>query len=102
MALLITGLVVFLGTHLVPALPPARAALAERLGENRYKAFYSLASALGLALIIAGYAYSGEREQVFAPLPEARAIAPYAMTVSFILFAAANMRGHLRRIVRHP
>ena len=30
------------------------------------------------------------------------AAAPYAMVVAFILFAAANMRGHLRRTLRHP
>ena len=30
------------------------------------------------------------------------AIAPYAMTLSFILFAAANMRGHLRKVIQHP
>ena len=43
-----------------------------------------------------------DRTRVFAPFPAARAIAPYAMSISFILFAAANMRGHLRRVVRHP
>ncbi len=102
MALLIAGLVIFLGIHLVPAAPPARRALVAQLGENRYKAVYSLASLLGLALIVAGYLYSDDRARVFAPLPAARAVAPYAMTLSFILFAAANMRGHLRRIVLHP
>jgi uncharacterized membrane protein len=102
MAPLIAGLILFLGIHLVPAAPPARRALVARLGENRYKAVYSLASALGLALIVAGYVYSGDRTRVFAPLHEARTIAPYAMTLSFILFAAANMRGHIRRIVKHP
>ncbi|MEO8304905.1 MAG: NnrU family protein [Betaproteobacteria bacterium] len=102
MALLVAGLILFLGIHLVPAFPPARAVLAARLGENRYKSMFSLVSALGLALIVAGYAYSGDRVRVFAPEPAARSIAPYAMVLSFILFAAANMRGHLRRIVRHP
>jgi uncharacterized membrane protein len=102
MPLLITGLFVFLGIHLLPALPRARLAVLARLGENRYKAAYSLASALGLALIVAGYAFSDDRARVFAPLAAARAIAPYAMILSFILFAAANMRGHLRRIVVHP
>jgi uncharacterized membrane protein len=73
-----------------------------RSGENRYKAMFSVVSALGLVLIVAGYALSGDRLRVFAPLPVARAIAPYAMIVSFILFTAANMRGHLRRFLRHP
>lgn len=102
MALLITGLAVFLGLHLLPALPGARLAAVARLGEQRYKAVFSLVSAVGLALIVAGYAFSGDRGRVFEPFPAARAIAPYAMALSFVLFAAANMRGHLRRFLQHP
>ena len=99
--LLVAGLVLFLGIHLVPALPPA-APGSPAWGENRYKGAFALLSALGLVLIVAGYALSDDRTRVFAPIPAARAIAPYAMVVSFILFAAANMHGHLRRIIRHP
>ena len=102
MTILVAGLVLFLGIHLVPALPPARTALAAKWDENRYKGAFSLISALGLVLIVAGYALSGDRARVFAPVPAARALAPYAMVVSFILFAAANMQGHLRRVIRHP
>ena len=102
MTILVAGLVLFLGIHLVPAVPQARAALAQTWGENRYKGAFSLVSALGLVLIVVGYAFSDDRVRVFAPVPAARAIAPYAMIVSFILFAAANMRGHLRLAVRHP
>ena len=102
MTMLATGLAIFLGVHLLPVLPRARLAAIAQLGEQRYKAIFSLASALGLALIVAGYAFSDDRSRVFAPVPAARAIAPYAMALSFILFAAANMRGHLRRILQHP
>jgi uncharacterized membrane protein len=101
MTILIAGLVLFLGIHLVPALPPLRGAAAAKWGENRYKGMFSLVSALGLVLIVAGYALSDDRTR-FAPVPAARAVAPYAMVVSFILFAAANMRGHLRHAIRHP
>jgi uncharacterized membrane protein len=59
-------------------------------------------SAIGLVLIVVGFAIADPNPRVFAPFPAARAIAPYAMTVSFILFASANMRGHLRRTIRHP
>jgi uncharacterized membrane protein len=102
MTLLVSGLVLFLGIHLVPALPQVRAAFAAKWGENRYKGLFSLVSALGLVLIVAAYALSDDRTRVFAPVQAARTIAPYAMVVSFILFAAANMRGHLRRTIRHP
>ena len=102
MTVLIAGLAVFLGVHLLPALPRARLALVARLGEQRYKGLFSLASAAGLALIVAGYAWSDDRTRLFAPFPAARALAPWAMTLSFVLLAAANMRGHLRRILGHP
>jgi uncharacterized membrane protein len=102
MTLLIAGLAVFLGVHLLPAMPQARLALVAKWGDQRYRAIFSLASAAGLASIVAGYALSGDRVRIFDPLPLARALAPYAMTLSFILLAAANMRGRLRRRLQHP
>ena len=102
LALLVTGLVVFLGMHLLPAASGIRGGLIARLGEKRYKTVFSLVSAVGLVLIVAGYAHSGDRTRVFAPLTAARHAAPFAMILSFILFAAANMRGNLRRRLGHP
>jgi uncharacterized membrane protein len=104
MSLLILGLVIFLGVHLLPTLPSVRNGLVARYSEQRYKAMFSLASAAGLVLIVAGFAHAGPdaRAALFAPKPAAIAIAPFAMVVSFILFAAANMKGHLRRSLGHP
>ena len=102
MRLLLVGLALFLGIHLVPAVPSVRKAIVAQYGERRYKGIFALVSAIGLALIVVGYMVADERTRVFAPFSAARAIAPYAMTISFILFAAANMRGHLRQVVRHP
>ena len=100
--MLIAGLVLFIGIHLLPMAPTLRARLVTQRGEPRYKGLFSLVSFAGFALIIAGY-WTGERgAQLFAPVPAARALAPYAMTVSFILLAAANMRGRLRQTLRHP
>ncbi len=103
-SLLVAGLVLFLGVHLLPTVSPVRASLVARLGERRYRGAFALASALGLVAVVAGFAQAGPagRERIFAPLPAAIAIAPYAMVVSFILFASANMRGHLRKTVQHP
>ncbi len=102
MALLVVGLVLFLGVHLVPTGPALRASLHARWGERRYKGAFSLVSLAGLALIVAGYRMAGPGERLFAPLPAAIAIAPYAVTLAFVLFAAANMRTHIRRLVQHP
>lgn len=100
--MLVAGLVLFLGVHLVPALPGPRARMVARLGEQRYKGLFSLVSFAGLALIIAGYAYSEPGARLFPPSPVAIAIAPYAITVAIVLFAAANLRGHTRRVLKHP
>lgn len=102
MALLTVGFALFLGAHLVPTGPALRASLLARWGEPRYKGAFSLASLAGLVLIVVGYRMAGPGERVFAPLPVAIAIAPYAVTLAFILFAAANMRTHIRHCVRHP
>jgi uncharacterized membrane protein len=102
MPLLVAGLVLFLGIHFVPAFPALRARLSGRLGAHRYKGLFALVSAAGLALIVIGYMRSPATERVFAPFPAAFAIAPLALTLSFILFAAANMRGYLRHTLKHP
>ena len=102
MPMLIAGLVLFLGIHLLPALRGRRAALVQRWGEQRYKGIFTLISFAGLALIIAGYASATPGPRLFASSQTAIAIAPYAMTLSLVLFAAANMRTHLRQVVRHP
>jgi uncharacterized membrane protein len=102
MLMLATGLILFFGSHLVPALPDLRVALVGRLGEARYKGGFSLLSLLGLSLIIGGYALSAPGARLFEPSPTAIAIAPYAMTLAFILLAAANMRGHIRHSLKHP
>lgn len=102
MAILAIGLVLFLGIHVVPALPPLRAACVARLGENPYKGLFSIVSGIGLALIIVGYAYAPRGEQLFAPSTGAREAAPFAVTLALILLAAANLPSHLRRFLRHP
>ena len=102
MSVLIAGLVVFLGVHLLPALQGSRAALVQRRGEQRYKGIFTLISFAGLGLIIAGYGMAMPGAQLFAPSRTAIAIAPYAMALSFVLFAAANMRTYIRQVVKHP
>jgi uncharacterized membrane protein len=102
MLVLIAGLVLFLGVHLLPALQGRRAVFVQRWGEQRYKGIFTLISFAGLALIIVGYASATPGAQLFAPSQAAIAIAPYAMTLSLVLFAAANMRTYIRQLVRHP
>ena len=102
LSLLVAGLVIFLGVHLVPVFPRMRERLSRRMGYGRYKLLFTLASVAGLALIILGFANAPATPRVFAPFPAAIAVAPLAVTLAIILFAAANMRGYLRDKLKHP
>jgi uncharacterized membrane protein len=54
MTLLIVGLVVFLGIHLLPTVPHLRLGLVGRLGETGYKVLFALASIGGFVLLVWG------------------------------------------------
>lgn len=58
MLVLIIGLIVFLGVHLLPTAPGLRGELRDRLGANGYRAAFSLASILGFVLIVYGWRLS--------------------------------------------
>jgi uncharacterized membrane protein len=102
MTILVLGLILFIGIHLVPVLSGLRNNLLESLGERRYKGMFALISALGFILIVIGYARAPSGPRLFNPFSGAIAIAPIAMIVSFILLASANMKTHIRRAVMHP
>jgi uncharacterized membrane protein len=102
MGLLAAGLVVFIGIHLVPVVTPLRARLSGALGEGRYKIAFSIAAAVGLVAIVAGWWRAGPGQQLFGPSPLAQHVAPYAMVVAFILLATSHAPSHLRAAVKHP
>lgn len=101
MTLLIIGLALFVGMHVVPSFSVLRGGLAARLGEKGYKALFSLASAAGLVLVAVGYGQP-PYSQIFEPSTTARALLPAAMAIAFVLAAAAYAPGRIRRLVRHP
>ncbi len=56
MTLMILGILLFAGVHLIPSLAPGvKAAWLGKFGEGGYKGSFSLLLLLGLGLIIAGW-----------------------------------------------
>jgi uncharacterized membrane protein len=102
MRVMIVGLILFLGLHLVPTMQPLRRLLVAKAGVKAYSAIFALGSALGLVLIVAGYWHRPPRVQLFAPYSAARAAAPLLVTIAFVLFASANMKTHIRKWLQHP
>jgi uncharacterized membrane protein len=105
MTVLIVGLVIFLGIHSVRIFAePWRKAQIARLGEKRWKALFSVASAVGLVLVI--WAYGIARRQpvvVWTPPVWAPHLAAPLTAFAFILFPAAHIPGnHFKALLHHP
>lgn len=101
MALLITGLVIFFAIHLLPSIRPLRSSLFGFLGENGYKASFSIFAAVGFVLIVVGKA-KAEFVSCYLPPTWGRSVAPILMWFAFVLLPAAHMPGNIKRITRHP
>ncbi|MCW2314613.1 putative membrane protein [Rhodoblastus acidophilus] len=105
MALLILGLILFIGGHLIPTFPALREGLVKRFGLNGYKGLVTLPSFAGLLLIIFGAsAFRGTPEDIklWTPPLWTRHLAFALMFVSFVLLAAANIPSKIRDAVKHP
>lgn len=101
MTLLIIGLVLFLGIHSLPIVPPLRNGLFNRLGEKGYKTVFSLVALAGLVLIVFGWKQA-PYEVVYDPPAWGRHLAMSLVPLAFILLAAANMPGYIRYKLKHP
>ena len=101
MALLIVGIVVFLGIHVVPTLPQLREGLIGRLGETGYKIFFSLLSTLGFVLLVYGFARAPVI-QIWSPPEWTRWVALVLTLPAFILIVASYVPGQIKAKLRHP
>jgi uncharacterized membrane protein len=105
MNFLILGLVVFLGVHSVRIFAGGwREAQIVRFGEMRWKGVYSLASAVGLGLIIWGYGMARVDSPVLWGTPIwTRHLAASLTLPAFILLVAAYVPGsRIKAAVGHP
>ncbi|KZL12475.1 NnrU protein [Pseudovibrio axinellae] len=104
MTLLLVGLFIFLGIHIVPSLPGFRDSIVQRIGLNTYRVIYSLIVLSGLFSIIYGFILA--RESDLYPLY----VTPYwlrhlVMTLMlpvFILVFAKFIRGNIAKWTKDP
>lgn len=101
MALLIIGLIAFLGLHLLPAFPGYRERLVASLGRNGYRAAFSIASIAALALLVWGYAQAPFVD-VWSPPLWTRHLAALLMAVALIALLAAFFPGRIKQRLKHP
>lgn len=104
MLVLVLGLAVFLGVHSVSIVAPGwRAATLGRLGQGPWKGLYSLAAAIGLALVVVGYGLA-RRDPVllYSPPAALRHLSLLVMLPVFPLLIAAYLPGRIRTAAKHP
>jgi uncharacterized membrane protein len=99
--IVILGVVLFVGVHLVPMRPEWRATLVGRLGEGPYKAAFSLLALAGLIGAIVAYRFTPHVALWSSP-PPLRAVSALLMLAAIGLFAGAKGVPWFKRIVRHP
>ncbi len=105
MALLLFGLVLFLGVHSVRVFAEgARTRFIAQRGENAWKGAYSVVSILGFVLLIWGYSLARQQPVVlWTPPTWARHLAALLTLPAFVLLVAAYVPGnHIKARLHHP
>jgi uncharacterized membrane protein len=104
MALLIIGLVLFIGTHVFVTLRGTRTAVIEAIGEWPYKGAIAVLSIIGVLLI--GFGFGEYRRtawvDVWYPPHWTYYITQLLMWPASIFVVAAYIRGNIWRTLKHP
>ncbi len=105
MALLVLGLVLFLGVHSVRVFAEGtRTRFVAQRGENAWKGLYALLCILGFVLLIWGYGLARQSPVVlWTPPTWARHLAALLTLPAFVLLVAAYVPGnHIKARLHHP
>ena len=104
LAVMILGLVLFLGIHTLTTQRGLRARVIASTGEGGYKIGYALVSLAGLALIVWGFAdyRAAGMWQVWTPPKALKHITVALMLPAVILVVASYIRGRIYTALKHP
>jgi uncharacterized membrane protein len=101
MSLLILGIALFIGAHLIPSAPALRSRLQERVGGNAYRGLFALVSLIGFVLLVVGMGRAPS-VPLWDPPAWGHRVPVFGMPVALTLFVAALMPTNLKRLTRHP
>src|ERR1041384_1716757 len=104
LVILIVGLAVFIGMHLVTTQRDRRAALIARIGEGPYKGLLSLVSVVGVVLIAWGFGRYRATGcgVVWSPPLWTRHVVVALMWIASICIVAAYSPGKIKATLKHP
>ncbi|MEO1935375.1 MAG: NnrU family protein [Myxococcales bacterium] len=102
MLVLILGMLIWTGVHLMPSVAqPLRASVIERLGEQKYQGLFALGILTSLAFIIFGWR-STPPDPVYSVPAWGRLAAVVLVYPALVLFVASGMPSNIKRFLRHP
>ena len=102
MNLLIAGVVLWCGVHLMPSLAAGfKQGLVGKLGSNGYRGAFSLAIQASLVLIVFGWRSTPE-DYLYVLPSWSRPAGLVLMMISFVLLGAAQYKTVIRRFISHP
>ena len=112
MIVLIIGLVIFFGIHLVPV-TGVKSSLIERMGEKKYQSIFSIISLVGFIIIIYGFSLIDTCNSMMADCETdnfflwdsfeySKEISFLLMPICIIFLVASQMKSNIKKVVRHP
>lgn len=102
MTLLIAGLFLWSGAHLLPSMAVGmRAKLVGKLGLRPYKGCFALLIIVSIILMVLGWRGTVPVE-VYTPPYWGRHVTYLLVLLTFILFVAARRKTNIKRLLRHP
>ena len=103
-AILVAGLVVFIGAHMLVTMRPQRGVVIARIGELPYKTLIGVPSVIGLVLV--GYGFGKYRAtgwvDIWYPPHWTSYVTQILMWPASIFVVAAYIRGNIWRQLKHP
>lgn len=104
MVMMLFGLLVFLGIHVVGSLRGFRAKLIDQVGLKTYKGFFSLLAISGLLLTAYGYALwrANGAPDLWNPPRGMMHLAKLLMVFAAIAVVAAYVPSHIKAWLKHP
>jgi uncharacterized membrane protein len=102
MTLMLTGLVIFFGIHVLPWLPALRERLVARFGAGPYRGLFSVVAGIGLVLLVVGYGAAPKAPVLWTSPAWGPTAALVAVPAALILIASAYLGTHLKRLLKHP
>lgn len=102
MNLLIIGLIIFLGSHLLLR-APFIGAIKAKIGAMPFKGLFSLIALAGFIIMIVGYAgFRPNAPELYAPPSWGKHVNYLLTLIAMILFVASYMKGKISDTLRHP